>query len=52
MEAVDEAAVLLPVFEEAGEAWLVLIRRAAHMRRNAGDVSFSFSWNQERNALW
>lgn len=40
MEAVGEAAVLLPVFEEAGEAWLVLIRRAAHMRRNAGDVAF------------
>jgi 8-oxo-dGTP pyrophosphatase MutT (NUDIX family) len=37
--AVDEAAVLLAVFEDDGEAWLVLIRRAAHLRRNAGDVA-------------
>ncbi|MCU1488206.1 MAG: putative hydrolase [Actinomycetia bacterium] len=38
--AVDEAAVLVPLFEEAGEAWVVMIRRAAHLRRNAGDVAF------------
>jgi 8-oxo-dGTP pyrophosphatase MutT (NUDIX family) len=34
------SAVLIPVFEEAGEAWLVFIRRSANMRRNAGDVAF------------
>jgi len=39
-EIVGEAAVLMPIFEEAGEAWLVLIRRAAHMQNNAGDVAF------------
>lgn len=38
--AVDEAAVLLALFEEAGEAWVVMTRRAAHLRRNAGDVAF------------
>jgi 8-oxo-dGTP pyrophosphatase MutT (NUDIX family) len=34
------ASVLLPVYEEVGEAWLLMIRRSAAMRRNAGDVAF------------
>jgi 8-oxo-dGTP pyrophosphatase MutT (NUDIX family) len=34
------SAVLVAVFEDAGEAWLVFIRRAASLRRNAGDVAF------------
>lgn len=37
--AVDEAGLLLPVYEEDGEARLVLTRRASHLRRNAGDVA-------------
>lgn len=40
LDPVDEAAVMLPLFEEDGEAWLVLTRRADHLRRNAGDVAF------------
>jgi 8-oxo-dGTP pyrophosphatase MutT (NUDIX family) len=31
---------LVALFEEDAETWLVLTRRAAHMRRNAGDVAF------------
>jgi 8-oxo-dGTP pyrophosphatase MutT (NUDIX family) len=37
---VGMAGVLVPVFEDDGESWLVLTRRTAWMRRNAGDVSF------------
>jgi 8-oxo-dGTP pyrophosphatase MutT (NUDIX family) len=34
------AAVLVPLFEEDGEARVVLTRRAAHMRSHRGEVSF------------
>ena len=34
------AAVLVPVFEEDGEARVVLTRRAAHLRTHTGEVSF------------
>jgi 8-oxo-dGTP pyrophosphatase MutT (NUDIX family) len=34
------SAVLGAVFEEAGEARLILTRRAAHLRRHRGEVSF------------
>jgi len=34
------AAVLVPLFEEAGETRVVLTRRAAHMRTHTGEVSF------------
>ncbi len=34
------AAVLVPVFEEEGEARLVLTRRSAHLRTHTGVVSF------------
>jgi len=34
------AAVLVPVFEEDGEARVVLTRRAAHLRSHRGEVSF------------
>jgi 8-oxo-dGTP pyrophosphatase MutT (NUDIX family) len=34
------AAVLVPLFEEGGEARVVLTRRAAHLRTHPGDVSF------------
>jgi 8-oxo-dGTP pyrophosphatase MutT (NUDIX family) len=39
-EIASRAGVLVPVFEDDGEAWLVLTRRAAWLRRNGGDVSF------------
>lgn len=34
------AGVLLPLFEEAGEASIVLTRRAAHLRSHTGEVAF------------
>ena len=34
------SAVLVPVYEEAGEAVLVLTRRAQHLRLHKGEVSF------------
>jgi len=34
------AAVIAPVYEEAGEAVLVLIRRAHTLRQNPGDIAF------------
>ena len=34
------AAVLVPVFEQDGEARVVLTRRAAHLRSHKGEVSF------------
>lgn len=34
------AAVLVPIFEEDGEARMVLTRRAAHLRTHTGEVSF------------
>jgi 8-oxo-dGTP pyrophosphatase MutT (NUDIX family) len=34
------AAVLAPVYERDGEAWVVLTRRARHLRSHRGEVSF------------
>lgn len=34
------SAVLVPLFEEGGEARVVLTRRAAHLRTHTGEVSF------------
>lgn len=34
------SAVLVPLFEEAGEARVILTRRAQHMRSHTGEVSF------------
>lgn len=34
------AAVLVPLFDEGGEARVVLTRRAAHLRTHTGEVSF------------
>lgn len=36
----EHASVLVALFEEEGDTWVVLLRRAAHLRRNAGDVAF------------
>ena len=35
-----EAGVLVPLFEEAGEARVILTRRAAHLRSHTGEVAF------------
>ena len=45
------SAVLVPVFEEAGEAWMVLTRRAQHMRNHRGEVSFPGGRQDEGEAL-
>src|SRR5680860_1513283 len=34
------AAVLVPLWEEGGTAWVLLTRRAAHLRTHKGEVSF------------
>jgi 8-oxo-dGTP pyrophosphatase MutT (NUDIX family) len=34
------SAVLVPLYDHDGEAWVVLTRRAAHMRSHSGEVSF------------
>jgi 8-oxo-dGTP pyrophosphatase MutT (NUDIX family) len=39
-EVTGIAGVLVAVFDDGGDAWILLTRRAAHLRRNAGDVSF------------
>jgi 8-oxo-dGTP pyrophosphatase MutT (NUDIX family) len=32
--------VIAPIYEHAGQAWVVLTRRAAHLRSHSGEVSF------------
>lgn len=39
-ESKRQAAVLAPLFEEDGEARVILTRRAAHLRSHTGEVSF------------
>ncbi|MEJ7585160.1 MAG: CoA pyrophosphatase [Acidimicrobiales bacterium] len=34
------AAVLVPLYDHDGEAWVVLTRRAGHLRTHGGEVSF------------
>jgi 8-oxo-dGTP pyrophosphatase MutT (NUDIX family) len=45
------SAVLVPVFEEEGEAWMVLTRRAQHMRNHRGEVSFPGGRQDDGEAL-
>jgi 8-oxo-dGTP pyrophosphatase MutT (NUDIX family) len=45
------SAVLVPVFEEDGEAWMVLTRRAQHMRNHRGEVSFPGGRQDDGEAL-
>jgi 8-oxo-dGTP pyrophosphatase MutT (NUDIX family) len=45
------SAVLVPVFEEGGEAWMVLTRRAQHMRNHRGEVSFPGGRQDDGEAL-
>ena len=45
------SAVLVPVFEEGGEAWMVLTRRAQHMRNHRGEVAFPGGRQDEDEAL-
>jgi 8-oxo-dGTP pyrophosphatase MutT (NUDIX family) len=34
------SAVLAPLYDDGGQAWVVLTRRAAHLRAHSGEVSF------------
>jgi 8-oxo-dGTP pyrophosphatase MutT (NUDIX family) len=34
------SAVLIPIFEDEGESWILFTRRAQEMRRHRGEVSF------------
>ena len=40
LPGVRASAVLVPLFEHDGEAWVVLTRRAQHLRSHRGEVSF------------
>lgn len=39
-EGARASAVLVPLYEHGGEVWVVLTRRAAHLRSHQGEVSF------------
>lgn len=45
------SAVLVPLFEEDGEAWLLLTRRAQHLRNHRGEVSFPGGRQDDGEAL-
>jgi 8-oxo-dGTP pyrophosphatase MutT (NUDIX family) len=45
------SAVLVPIFEEDGEAWLLLTRRAQHLRNHRGEVSFPGGRQDDGEAL-
>lgn len=40
LDGARAAAVLVPLYEHEGEVWVVLTRRAAHLRAHQGEVSF------------
>ena len=40
VEGARASAVLVPLYEHDGQVWVVLTRRAAHMRFHRGEVSF------------
>jgi 8-oxo-dGTP pyrophosphatase MutT (NUDIX family) len=48
---VRPSAVLVPIFEEGGDAWMVLTRRAQHMRNHRGEVSFPGGRQEDGEAL-
>ena len=50
-EELGKSAVLVPVFEDEGEAWMVLTRRAQHLRNHRGEVSFPGGRRDEGEAL-
>lgn len=45
------SAVLVPLFEEAGDTWVVLTRRAQHLRAHRGEVAFPGGRQDEGEAL-
>jgi 8-oxo-dGTP pyrophosphatase MutT (NUDIX family) len=45
------SAVLVPLFEEEGQAWVVLTRRAQHLRAHKGEVAFPGGRQDEGESL-
>lgn len=45
------SAVLIPLYEHAGELWVVLTRRAAHLRAHRSEVSFPGGRQHEGETL-
>ena len=45
------SAVLVPVFEEDGEAWMIFTRRSKHLRNHHGEVSFPGGRQDEGETL-
>jgi 8-oxo-dGTP pyrophosphatase MutT (NUDIX family) len=39
-DGVHRSAVLVPLFEEGGDTWVVLTRRSQHLRAHKGEVAF------------
>lgn len=46
------SAVIAPLYEHNGEPWLVLTRRAWHMRAHKGEVSFPGGRQDPGESLW
>jgi len=46
-----QAAVLVPLFDEDGRAWVVLTRRSQHLRAHKGEVSFPGGRQDEGETL-
>lgn len=46
------AAVLAPLYEDGGETWVVLTRRAWTMRSHTGEVSFPGGRRESAESLW
>jgi 8-oxo-dGTP pyrophosphatase MutT (NUDIX family) len=45
------SAVLVPLFEEGGDTWIVLTRRAQHLRAHKGEVAFPGGRQDDGEAL-
>jgi 8-oxo-dGTP pyrophosphatase MutT (NUDIX family) len=45
------SGVLVPLFEESGDSWVVLTRRSQHLRSHRGEVSFPGGRQEEGEAL-
>lgn len=51
-DAEPSAAVLAPLYEDGGETWVVLTRRAWTMRSHTGEVSFPGGRREPAESLW
>ncbi len=51
-EPIRASAVLAPLYEHEGEVWVVLTRRAWHLRAHRGEVSFPGGRQEPGETLW